>query len=328
MASQVLGGAFGEGARDVQDDTKIKYEGTSFIKDSSGSLTAGGRVGTTSFMARFKANSETANTNRTTYQAIQEQLSNGHPEIAKAFGNNFWFSKMMGKPITKGTVINFLDQKIKEQEGKANEQAERAAQPLKTSIFARLFGGIFGGSSSPKQDMQRAEKETGARIANAQTGGAAAAAQRDQIRGQRLGFVLGNLADKISEQKFPDFKTYVAEAGKEAKGKLSSSERKVVTSLSQHAQGNAGFSIAVNKCFNGTTDSIKEAKTPEAKKAATKDELSRLYQLTESSSSVVTAGQEAIDKLDQRGEALKGTADRTRGMNNAADAFLGAAKKL
>ncbi|MBX9577474.1 MAG: hypothetical protein K2W97_03230 [Chthoniobacterales bacterium] len=136
-ASILFGGAFSHNALGVEDDTKIKYEDKKFIKDSSGSLTAEGRVGTISFMARFKANPETAKNNRVTYQAIQDKLSEWNPQIAKAFGNNFWFSKMMGKPITKGAVISFLNQKIEEQQEQAN-------QPPKTSIFARLFGNIFG----------------------------------------------------------------------------------------------------------------------------------------------------------------------------------------
>lgn len=272
MAASVLGGAFCQDARDVTDATKIKYEGTNFIKDRNGELTAGGRVGTTSIMARFKANAETANNNRVTYQAIQDQLSSNHPEVAQAFGNSFWFSKIMGKPITKGAVVSFLDQQIKKQDEQSN--AQRGQGP-KTSIFARLFGSFFETLDPIKksqQDTQKTEQVSQKKIEETTNKTAASNIQRAEIRQQRNNANLKSLANMVCLKTYPDFNTYTHNLGR-----LNSGEKSIIQSLSEKAQGDLNFSLKLNKCFNGTSDSIANAKNEKEKKAAIETELTTLY---------------------------------------------------
>lgn len=264
LAADVLGGVFKE--QDNLYNSYVKYDAVKKRFDSNGPTVPIGNIGSTSFSARFKLfDREAAQSNRATYQAIQNKLATAqgdkkYADIANAFGWNFALSKMMGRPITDGAVVSFLDQQVskqKEQPQKAQEGKTNFTESKKTSILERLFG-KWSSSASGKQvrtkvttagaarnKLPKGAEKTRAVTTTVNKSKQVAAKTTTELKASFL-----SLSDRIRKsggQPYRDF-----EVCKNTKSNsFSEDEKQIVETLDKHAQKNPAFLKKLNHCFSG-----------------------------------------------------------------------------
>ena len=263
------------------DNVNVVYRNDRFTADN-GTLTASGKIGTASVSVHLKNNSTVASNNRTTYQQIQTKLSaydkkNG-TSFSNAFGWNFALSKMMGRPITKVAVIDFLDKQLPTQKSKA-------AEPKKTSILGRLFGNWS--SSTPANQVRTSVGTAGAAWSKAPEGagtirssttgvnkpGQVAAKTTKELKPSFL-----SLSDRISDGGIWPFRSFEAFKNQKSNN-LKEDEKQVVEMLDQHAQKNPVFLEKLNRCFSG--ESSEEIELPWGEtgwKSSVANELQGLYE--------------------------------------------------
>lgn len=309
MAAGVLGGVFQQDGNLTHSYVKYDKDTKSFV--SNGPAIQIGSTGSTAVSARFKLfDREEAQSNRATYQAIQDKLAAGkdgktNPEIANAFGWNFALSKMMGRKITDGAVVSFLDQQLSKktvQSQKPQVQNTKAAETKKssTSILGRLFGN-WGFSSSVKQ--VRTKVTTAGAAWNEASGDAGktksattAASKSKKVASkttEELKPAFKSLAERIRAnggtpfdyQFFGGFDNF--KKNTTVQNALSDDEKQIAETLNQHAQKNTQFLEKLNNCFSG--ESSKENDDPWGPSSyfnSVANELQGLYEETQKGKSI------------------------------------------